>query len=192
MGRETLALREEKLTHYYRPFSPPFQSLSTLEPADVDSALRRLAAFEPLPFRLTEPRYLPERRRIEGAMRARFEEKGGAIARPHPHYFVLGKFSLWENDGSRKIELSLADVDPGCLSFTLTDSFFNYRRTSLRGEPIPRRSYHDELYLADELPALLEEHGLPTERWRDDPEHRFEVYVEAQLWSDAPVEAWLT
>ncbi len=181
----------EKLTHYYRPFSRPLRSLSLVSEADLPKALVVLERFEPLPYRLTQPRYLPERRRIENEMCARFAEKGGVARRRHPHYFVLGEFSLWEDDDSCKIELIFPDLDPACVSFTLTDSFFNYRRQSLHGEPIPPRRYHDELFLADELPALLEEFDLPTERWRDDPERRFEVYVEAQLWSDEPVSRWL-
>ncbi len=181
----------EKLTHYYRPFSRPLLCLSALPEARVGSTLAALERCEPLPYRLTQPRYLPERHRIEHEMRTRFAEKGGAVARRHPHYFVLGEFSLWESDGSCKVELPFADLDLASTSFTLTDSFFNYRRRSLHGEPIPPRRYHDELFRADELPALLEEFDLPTEHWSDDPGRKFEVYVEAQLWSDEPVARWL-
>jgi len=34
---------------------------------------------------------------------------------------------------------------------------------------------------------LVEEFGLPGERWRDEPERVFDVYVEAQIWDDAPL-----
>ena len=175
------------LTHYYRPGRRPLASLTALPEARVDGVLERLATSEPLPYRLTQVAYLPERRRIEARMRARFAEKGGAPDLLHPHYFVLGEFSLWESDGSRKLQLPVASVPARWLSFTLTDSFFNYRRTNLRGVPIPSRAYHDELFTLAELPAQLRAHDLPTDAWQTDPARRFEVYVEAQLWSDAPV-----
>ena len=120
-------------------------------------------------------------------MRRRFIEKGGDPQLFHPHYFVLGEFSLWEGDGSRKVEIPLQSVAPSSLSFTLTDSFFNYRQTNLRGVPIPRRPYHEEVFTLAELSSQLSAHDLPTNDWLSDPERRFEVYVEAQIWSDQPV-----
>ena len=179
------------LTHYYRPFSGPLRSLSALSDAELTSVLDRLAANEPLPYRLEQPTYLPERRRIEQAMKERFSEKGGCPQRSHPHYFVLGEFSLWEGDGSLKVRVPLEQVPPQWISFTLTDSFFNYRRTNFRGVPIPPRRYHDELFTLKELPEQLAAHDLPTEEWQTDPTRRFEVYVEAQIWCDEPVRQWL-
>jgi hypothetical protein len=176
------------LTHYYRPFSRPLLSLSRLSEADAARILRELARHEDLPYRLTEPAYLPERRRIEECMRTRFREKGGDPELRHPHYFVLGEFSLWERDGSRKVQIPLASVEARWLSFTLTDSFFNYRAVNLRGVSIPRRAYHGELFTLGELSSQLGLHGLSTDRWSSDPALRFDVYVEAQLWSDEPVE----
>lgn len=175
------------LTHYYRPFTRPLLSLSPLSDTQLEEVLGQLATSEPLPYRLTQPAYLPERREIERRMRARFIEKGGDPQLLHPHYFVLGEFSLWESDGSRKVQIALESVPPCWLSFTLTDSFFNYRPTSLRGIPIPRRAYHGELFTLAELPSQLAAHDLPTDAWRSDPERVFEVYVEAQVWSDEPV-----
>jgi hypothetical protein len=175
------------LTHYHRPFSRPLLSLSRLSDVEVAEVLQQLARHEPLPYRLTQSAYLPERRRIEELMRRRFIEKGGDPHLLHPHYFVLGEFSLWENDGSRKVEIPLRSVAPRWLSFTLTDSFFNYRPVNLRGIAIPERPYHGELFTWEELPSQLRSHGLPTDQWRSDPARRFDVYVEAQVWSDEPV-----
>jgi hypothetical protein len=149
--------------------------------------LARLAEREPLPYRLTQPSYLPERRRIEECMRRRLVEKGGEPRIRNPHYFVLGEFSLWEEDGSHKVQVPLESVPSACVSFTLTDSFFNFRRTNLRDVPIPKRPYHGEVFTLAELSGQLSIHDLPTEQWRSDPARRFEVYVEAQVWSDEPV-----
>jgi hypothetical protein len=113
-------------------------------------------------------------------MRRQFETKGGQPERELPHYFVLGGFSLWESDGSSRAQIPLRSVESFAVSFTLTDSFFNYRRHNLRGVEIPRRPYHGQLFTLEELPAQLALHGPPGER-------RFDVYVEAQIWSDRPV-----
>jgi hypothetical protein len=181
----------EVLTHYYRPHARPFRSLSPLSDPEIAGVLDTLAGFEPLPFRLTHPSYLTERRWIEGRMRELFLAKGGQPERTHPHYFVLGEFSLWESDGSRKVQIPLSRVPAALISFTFTDSFFNFRPTNLRGVSIPRRPYHGQLFTRDELPDAIREHGLPGDAWRTDPERRFDVYVEAQLWGDAPVAAFL-
>ena len=175
------------LTHYYRPFSRPLLSLSRLSAAELTKVLDQLVEHEPLPYRLTQSGYLPQRRQIEQRMRARFIEKGGCPQILHPHYFILGEFSLWESDGSRKVEIPLQSVPPPWLSFTLTDSFFNYRQTNLRGISIPKCAYHGELFTLAELWSQLTIHDLPTNKWRFDRARQFEVYVEAQVWSDEPV-----
>jgi len=178
---------DDLLTHYYRPCCRPFQRLSALGDAEVSAVIEGLSEAEPLPYRLTRPEYLPERRQIEDRMRSRFIEKGGEPELLYPHYFVLGEFALFENDGSLKRQLPLRSVPERWLSFTLTDSFFNYRRSNLRGIAIPPRPYHDELFVASELSSQLEANDLPTTAWQSDPERQFEVYVEAQLWSDVPL-----
>jgi len=175
------------LTHYYRPFSRPLLSLSALSEQELLGVLEGLARQEPLPYRLTDPAYLSERRRLERLMRHQFETKGGRPEREFPHYFVLGEFSLWESDGSSRVQIPLRTVESVAVSFTLTDSFFNYRRHNLRGVEIPLRPYHGQLFALEELPAQLALHGLPGEAWRFHPERRFDVYVEAQIWSDEPV-----
>lgn len=177
----------EILTHYYRSFSKPLQSLSALPAGERPSVLEQLSRHEPLPFRLAHPDYLSERLRIERIMRDQFVGKGGRIEREHPHYFVLGVFSLWEADGSRKLEVTLASIPTHFVSFTLTDSFFNYRTTNLRRIPIPKRACHGELFTLGELREQVELHGLPGDAWRSDPARTFDVYIEAQIWSDAPL-----
>jgi len=185
-AKEGLAI-SEVLTHYYRPFSEPLLSLSELSEDRRSIVLAGVAEHEPLPLRLTRPDYFEKRRWLEEAMRTRFLEKGGRPIRAHPHYFVLGEFSHWETDGSKKVQIPLSGVPEDCVSFTLTDSFFNYFPTNLRGIPVPPRGYHRELFTLDEVSAQLELHGLPTDKWRIDERHQFEPYVETQIWSDAPV-----
>ena len=175
------------LTHYYRPFSRPLRSLSAVLPSRRAAILEGLALHEPLPFRLTRDDYLPERLRIEACMRSQLVEQGGRPEIAHPHYFVLGTFSMWESDGSCKVEVALDGIPEEALSFTMTDSFFNYRERNLHGTPIPKRDYHRSLYRLSSLDEALDRYGLPTDAWRTDAARRFEVYVEAQVWTDRPL-----
>lgn len=149
--------------------------------------IAELECHEPLPFRLSErirPGYLEKRRAIEGVMHEAFVARGGRPETTCPYYFVVGRFPTWEEDGSLKVELPVACVPDEMVSFTLTDSFFNYRRENLRGIPIPARPYHGELLRLAELPAALEAYGLPAEHRPRDPRRMFDVYIEAQIWSD--------
>jgi hypothetical protein len=177
----------ETLTHYFGPSSEPLLSISGLTQPQRAPILERLAAHESLPLRLTRPDYFAKRTLVEQELRSRFISKGGTPERSHPNYFVLGTFSLWESDGSHKVQIPLSSVPGQWISFTLTDSYFNFCATNLQGVPIPAREYHQQVFTMDELPDQLERHGLPTEDWRNDPTRRFEPYVEAQLWSDQPV-----
>ena len=179
------------LTHYFRPFSAPLRNLAALPVAEQRTTLAWLAAHEPLPDRLIHSEYLGKRAEVERWMYQAFAEAGGEPERTHPHYFVLGTFSLWESDGSCSVSVPLAAVPARSLSFTLTDSFFNYFATNLRGHPIPPRAYHRRIYVAAELEEALSAHDLPTDAWQTDPERRFEPYVEAQAWSDRGLEQLL-
>ncbi len=94
----------DHLTHYYRPFTQPLKSFSALSDSEVDAALADIGTYEPLPYRLSHPEYIRERRRIEATMWSRFKEKGGRPELEHPHYFILGEFSLWESDDSLRAD----------------------------------------------------------------------------------------
>jgi hypothetical protein len=185
-SRDALDELPSLLTHYYR--REPFRSLSELDDNEVAAVLAQLEGSGPLEYRLTRSEYLPKRRAIESRMREAFVAKGGAPVRTEPHYFMLGTFSLYEEDDTmRSVSIALEDVRPEIVSFTHTDSFFAFSDHNLRGVPIPPRPYHSQVFTLDELPALVAEHGLPGERWRTDPDRRFDVYVEAQVWDDAPI-----
>jgi hypothetical protein len=178
------------LTHYYR--ETPLQTLCDLSDAEAAQVLNELGERRELDYRLTRPEYLPRRREIEATMRQAFIAKGGRPYRRNPHYFVVGHFSLYEDDaGWRALRVPIACFDPGTISFTNTDSFFAYSQRNLRGVPIPPRPYHGQVFRLDELEDLVSQHGLPGERWRDDPECRFDVYIEAQVWDDRPLRAYL-
>ena len=179
----------DRLTHYYRDF--PFHTLSDLDEASVAKVLEDVAQGRELEFRLTREEYLPRRREIEAEMRTQFVALGGQPRRRSPHYAVLGEFSLYERDPSwQSVSAALADIPPDVVSFTFTDSYFNFSEKNLRGIPIPPRPYHRHVYRLEDLPVLVETFGLPSDRWRTEPDRIFDVYIEAQLWDDAAIPAF--
>jgi hypothetical protein len=176
------------LTHYYR--DRPFHSLSDLEDEAIAGVLEEIAGRRELEFRLTREEYLPRRRQIESEMRAQFVELGGRPVRESPHYAILGTFSLYEDDpGWRSVSAPLNAVASD-VTFTFTDSFFVFSERNLRGVAIPPRPYYGRVYRLDDLDELVRAFGLPGERWRHEADRRFDVYVEAQIWDDAPLAAF--
>jgi hypothetical protein len=178
------------LTHYYK--DRPFRTLSDLPSVEVAPVLERIAAAGDIEFRLTREEYLPRRRDIEAVMRTQFAGLGGKPTRANPHYAILGTFSLYEDDPYYRSEtLPLASLPTEAVSFTFTDSFFAFSDANLRGVRIPERPYHGRVYRLEDLPALVGTFGLPGERWRTEPGRRFDVYIEAQIWDDAPILGYL-
>jgi len=176
----------DRLTHYYRDV--PFHTLSDLDEKSAARVIEQVGKTRELEFRLTRDDYLPRRREIEAEMRLQFVRQCGRRVRESPHYAVLGTFSLYDGDPDWKsVSAPVADIASDVLSFTFTDSFFAFSNTNLRGVAIPLRPFHRRIYRLEDLPALVEEFGLPGERWRDEPERVFDVYVEAQIWDDAPL-----
>jgi hypothetical protein len=166
----------------------PFHTLSDLDAAAAASVVRTIGQQRNLDFRLTRDEYLPRRRAIEAEMRTQFLQQNGKPVRKSPHYAVLGTFSLYENDPDWKsLAVSLDQVASDVVSFTLTDSFFTFSTRNLRGVVIPQRPYHRRVYRLEDLPGLVEEYGLPGERWRTEADRVFDVYIEAQIWDDAAV-----
>jgi hypothetical protein len=178
------------LTHYYR--DEPLHTLSDLNDAGAIAVIKTIANDRELEYRLTREEYLPRRLEIEALMRAAFIAKGGRPKREHPHYFILGAFSLYEQDAAmHALRIPLDALPSDAISFTYTDSFFAFSDRNLRGVSIPPRPYHRQVFRVEELPALVELHGLPGERWRSDPGRIFDVYIEAQVWDDEPLRSYL-
>lgn len=171
------------LTHYYR--ETPFRSLTHLTDEEAAVVVDGLDCSSAADFRLTQPQYLRLRREVESKMRRLFVDKGGRPELEAPHYAVLGTAGVYEDDPrSRKLRLPLDAFEPALLSFTFTDSFFAFHDRNLRGVSIPKRPYHRQVFGIDELPALIDQYGWPGDRWKHEPDRRFDVYIEAQIWRE--------
>jgi hypothetical protein len=181
----------EFLTHYYARTSRPFRTLSDLSAGEVEAVIGQLREIGSLPFRLTQQQYMVKRTNIERIMRRAFVQKGGFPTRENPHYMVLGTFSLWESPDFEAVRIPLGQFPSEVISFTYTDSFYAFESTSLRGKAIPPRPYHRQVFRSEELPSLIDESGLHAEKWKCDPQAEFDVYIEAQIWSDEPLKQYL-
>jgi hypothetical protein len=131
----------------------------------------------------------------EARLRAAFVRAGGQPDRLAPHYFVLGE-SPWFAElaqGMQSVQLPLSALPPQQTSVTYPDSFVAMEVTGAARAEVTRHA--GRVYRLDELPALVDAVGLPspstdpTRNWRTWPAATF---VEVQLWSDEPIQHWIS
>jgi len=84
----------------------------------------------------------------------------------------------WYRHGA-EIQIPLSEFKMEIISFTYGDTFPAMRYQD--GRP-----YRGQVYLLSELPAVIEEYGLPQE-WNADGQNGPERYIEAQIWDDVSV-----
>ena len=158
-----------------------------LAPGDRVQAVLRMRKERTVRRRLMIPKHYINRQRCESTMYQQFIDKGGKPTRPHPHYLILGESDLWVEQESQSLRIPLSDIPTDVISFTYTDSWYAYIDQDLNGNPVPRKPQYEMLYRLEELDDLFEKYGWPGDRWREDPEYKFDYYVEAQVWSDEPL-----
>src|SRR5688500_4068785 len=176
------------LTHYYS--GRPFRTLTELTPA------KRARVIAGLKFPKKDPRlhsrfYFEQRLRYETVMHEQFRAKGGRPARRRPYYAVLGQSEIWAKITRRSLRLSLSKL-PSCqVSFTYTDSWPTYVDRDLEGKLIPRKPQYGMLFRLEELEELFCAYGWAGDRWKTEADWEHDLYVEAQIWSDEPLKAYL-
>ncbi len=170
------------LCHYYEGSDGPLRNLSDLpfEDAQVVLASIRMRGDRFASHRKDD--YLAVRRGLEQQVRELFLAKGGKPERLHPHYFVLGEcawLKSWYPHGC-ELRIALNTFRAECVSFTYGDTFPAMRY--MDGKP-----YRGKVYTLVELPALVNEYGLP-QIWNADGKFGPERYIEAQVWDDEPIQ----
>jgi hypothetical protein len=85
--------------------------------------------------------------------------------------------------GGCGLRIPLAVFSAEIVSFTYGDTFPALRHQD--GKP-----YRGQVYTLAELPALIEQYGLPQD-WNAKGEHGPDRYIEAQVWADEPLEPYL-
>lgn len=177
------------LTHYYS--DQPFRSVTELTIQECAEVLQNIAARGPLPRRLQSEFYFKQRRRYEAVMHEQFVAKGGRPQRRVPHYAILGESEIWARIRPSALRIPLRELPSESVSFTYTDSFMNYVDRDLDGGRIRRKPQYGTLYRLEELEDLFVTHGWPGDRWKSEPDWEHDIYVEAQLWNDEHLLAFL-
>lgn len=171
------------LTHYYEAARGPFRSLTALPPAEADALQAQLRADgQGFASHRTED-YLAIRRELETRIRAMFVARGGSPERATPHYFIVGTcdwVQSWYAE-DRALSLPITDFDAATVSLTYGDSFpaMHYHVS---------QSWRGQVYTLNDLPELVHRFGLP-QITNPDGARGPERYIEAQVWSDAPLKA---
>lgn len=166
------------LCHYYEEADGPLRNLSDLPIPEAEALLERLRLQGDRFASQRKEDYLAVRRNLEDQVRQLFTEKGGRPRRMHPHYFVLGEcawLKSWYPHGC-ELRIPLKSFCLESLSFTYGDTFPAMRYND--GKP-----YRGKVFTWVELPALVNEYGLP-QIWNADGKYGPERYIEAQVWED--------
>ena len=180
------------VTHYYLPGRRPFLNLSDLDPGRLTVVLAELEALrsQGRQHRPFGPGYMPLRRLVESRLYEKFVASGGHPDRQAPHYFVLGESSWYASLGHdmRRVEIPLAALPPDKTSVTYPDSFIAMTTTNA---PAPGTAASERIYSLDDLPTLIDRHGLPAPTWHN-THHDWrtwprEAFIEVQLWTDDPI-----
>lgn len=174
-----------RLYHYYDCSRGPFVNLSDLPLAEAEQILSAIRQSGQTFASKRAPDYLTIRRNLEERARRLFEAKGGRPRRAQPHYMTVGA-CLWLREWyAQGCELSIpiGSFSPDVLSFTYGDTFPALRLQD--GRP-----YRGQVYTLAELPALIQQYGLPQD-WNPDGRQGPERYIEAQIWDDTPLQPYL-
>lgn len=187
------------LTHYYRKGTQPFLSLSQL--SDIDAARLGMELFDadPAMFRRFEnfDDYWSRRRRTDRWVRSEFERKGGQPVEAFPQYFVLGVSdyirALGNNTAYAELRIPLSEFQDEEVSFTYSDcmvSLWLFEEHQDKG--YFNEELHGKVFTIPEILNVVQEHGIPNGEWESDPQKSFDFFVEAQVWSLRPIQAYLS
>jgi hypothetical protein len=180
------------LTHYYHKDDSPFQSLSLLTDDAalcVISNLRNRSGTVYQRFRNPE-QYLQQRRATENWVRQEFIKQGGRPALAYPYYFVVDR-STWIEAGfngeSCMVQFSASTFPPEQISFTYPDSMISYWLKSQANQAFYRPEYHGQVFNLKEICQIIEMFGLPNEAWQTDATRKYDLFIEAQVWTSIPL-----
>lgn len=190
------------VTHYYPAEDPPFRNLSEVPKPERDKVISMLAGRrqqQPRFRRVFGAKYISLRLATEEKLRSLFLAAGGRPERKAPHYFVLGSSNWFEGlyPSTKSVVIPLDELDSLTTSITFPDSFTAMRLGETYGLPLePFKPYHEKIYLLSQLSELIGEFGIPEDASNPDysnyAQKPFEKYIEVQVWSNIPVQKFLS
>jgi hypothetical protein len=189
----------DHLLHFYKKGTPPFRSLSPLSRAEALRIMQALympgAVFWE---RFEDPTdYLKIRRRVEKWLYRDFIAKGGEPKEQYPVYMILGR-SKWlrtQVDATTlatttEIHIPLAIFRECDLSFTFPDSMVSWMLANEKEPTYYLPEVHGKVFTLSEIRAIEAARGLPGESWGTNLPISLACYVEAQVWNQAPLQAY--
>lgn len=180
------------LTHYYLSDRKPFLNLSSLKEVDLNTVLEELRHKTEIGEnkRMFSDWYVAERKISEVHLKKEFLKKGGIIEKEYPHYFVFGESLIQKNlaKNTKEIKLELDKLPLNKISFTYPDSMATM---VLKDDEFYKKPYHGKVFTYSEIIEVIKEFGFPKDEIAKTPKFHFPLYIEAQLWSDAPVARFL-
>lgn len=187
------------LLHLYAKDGEPFRSLSYLPDDEALALMRRLYRPNAVYWdRFEDPvAYLQSRRAVENWLRQEFIAKGGKPQEPYPIYMVLGR-TLWMETAVNELtrattsqtEVPLNLFSAEDISFTYPDSMVSAMIAYQKDPRYYLPEFHGKLFTLPEILAILEERGLPGERWGNNLPDDWANYIEAQVWNRKPLQVY--
>jgi hypothetical protein len=173
------------VTHNYDPLHGPFRKICALPDAQAQRILDSIALSGK---RLIRENYLRRRRKTEAWLLSERQRKMGSPAIGHPIYFFLGDMADGL-DPSRpeSIVLPLVALPADMLTFTFPDSMASLPLSLYDEHASDRMTYHGKVFTLEEIGKVIEEFGMPSERWQTDQTVKYDRFIEVQLWDDRPL-----
>ena len=176
------------LYHYYDKRSGPFKSLTALSNEEAFLVLEKIKAQRPDSFTAQRDMdYIIKRSNCEAVVREKAKEKGVIMDIASPHYMVVEAcpwLSSWFEEAA-EISIPIDEFDTGKISFTYGDSMPTFSPRVNDG-----KEYRKTVYTYEEILGIIEKYGLPQE-WNADGTYGPERYIEAQIWTDDPIERYV-
>jgi hypothetical protein len=178
------------VTHNYDPEGVFLGNLCEQAPPDAEKVLDRIRKSG---RRTIKENYLSRRLATEAWLISERRRLLGRTPRERPIYFFLGDFADGK-DPSRPCSLvmPLGAFPPHVLTFTYPDSMASFLIAAGDGQQPERRPYHGRLFTLPQLKCVVEEFGIPGERWKTDSSRRFDRFIEVQVWDDRPIRELLS
>jgi hypothetical protein len=83
--------------------------------------------------------------------------------------------------------MPLRAFPPEVLTFTYPDSMASLPIATRDDHRLERQPYHGQVFTLHQIKRVVEEFGMPGERWRVDHLRRFDRFIEVQVWDERPI-----
>lgn len=177
LRHETVSV-PEYLTYFFRKEQPLFHVLCDLEEDAAEEILKHDVLWR------GDGTYLTHRKQHERTLRELFIAKGGQPVRQYPIYMILGDSPGGPHDLNLEyaynVTIPFSIFTPEDVSFTYPDSLYEIPLDDL-GRLHLNRNIHPVVYRWEELESVITRYSVYEYN---------NHYVEAQVWNDAPLQAY--